>query len=178
MCCGLFIHLYVHHAIRYDLQVQKRHKDASSRNAEEARANDASRLVQTTEARLTQARHTVAARKSRMGEAGRGTLTSTEPLTDAEQAVAEDLTQIFVLGDKYQLPALRCRTLKKLANLIPVLGYPVRFLYLVTILDLYIPELDEQFRAFVQANLKRAIAIAGRKKGEMVNSVIESGYMR
>lgn len=62
----------------------------------------------------------------------------TEPFTDAEQAVAEDLAQIFMLGNKYQLPGLRFSALNKLRLYFGPPQRVVRFLHLVIILHLHI----------------------------------------
>jgi len=68
--------------------------------------------------------------------------TNHSPLAAGKEAVAADLAQIYVLGDKYQLPALKRRTLEKLGNLVSSAEGPVPFLHLATILNDYIPDSD------------------------------------
>ncbi|KAL8822897.1 MAG: hypothetical protein Q9191_006379, partial [Dirinaria sp. TL-2023a] len=102
----------------------------------------------------------------------------TDPLTDAERAVAVDLAQIYVLSDKYLLPRFGDCALAKLGNLVYRPKYPVRFLHLVAVLNTYIPESDASFRCFVQESLKSAARCATGDKDKIVSSIIENGFMR
>jgi len=102
----------------------------------------------------------------------------TEPLTAAERAVAEDLAQIFMLGDKYQLPEVRRCALQKLDKWFEPSKYPIRLLYLVTILNLHIPESNSQFRIFVQTNLQQGVPRSRDESDRVIKSIIENGFMR
>jgi len=101
-----------------------------------------------------------------------------EPLTHAERATAEDLAQIFMLGDKYQLPGLRRCALQKLEVFFEPSKHPICFLHLVTILSLHIPESDSQFRNFVQKHLRKGVPRSRDKNNRLVDSIIENGFMR
>lgn len=92
----------------------------------------------------------------------------------------QELAQIYVLGDKYQLPELKSRTLEKLDILVPIEGYPLRFLSFLTIFIRSVPDPDDQFWFFVQSGLAEAATLAeeGGTKGEIVDAMIECGYLR
>lgn len=102
----------------------------------------------------------------------------TEPLTNSERAMAEDLAQIFMLGDKYQLSDLRRCALQKLVWRFTPSRFPIRFLHLVTILNLHIPESDLRFRKFVQTYLRHGAFRARENAEETVGLIIDNGYMR
>ena len=104
--------------------------------------------------------------------------TGTEPLTDTERAFAVDLAQIYILGDKYQLPGLTDCALTKLASPVFRVKHPVRFLHLAAVLNLYIPESDARFRSFVQDSLQLAARHTMGSKKKIISSIIENGYMR
>lgn len=93
-----------------------------------------------------------------------------------KEAIAHDLAQMYTLGDKYQLPALKDCVLDKLTRLVN--GYPLQFLRLITILDSHISDSDDQFWAFVQGGLEQVAADAGDTRDEIVDSIIECGYLR
>ena len=102
-----------------------------------------------------------------------------DPLRKSERALAADLAQIWVLGDKYELPRLQRRALQKLGSLFRPAKYPVRFLHVVVaVLNLYIPESNETFRYFVQYHLGRAAARAKGKNNQLIESIIENGFVR
>lgn len=104
--------------------------------------------------------------------------TGTELFSKAERAIAEDLAQIFMLGDKYQLPELKRCALRKLDKWFEAAKHPMHFLHLVTILNLHIPESDSQFRNFVQTNLQKGLPQSRDKHTAVMRSVIENGFMR
>ena len=104
--------------------------------------------------------------------------TGTELFSKAEQAIAEDLAQIFMLGDKYQLPQLGRCALQKLDKMFETAKYPIHFLHLVTILNLHIPESNSQFRDFVQINLRKGVPQTRDLQETVMKSVIENGIMR
>lgn len=87
---------------------------------------------------------------------------------------------MYVLGDKYQLPELKSRTLKKLDKLVSVADHPLRFLSLLTIFIAYVPDPDDHFWFFVRAGLQEAALVAGESqtKDEIVEAMIECGYLR
>jgi len=97
-----------------------------------------------------------------------------------KEAVAQELAQIYVLGDKYQLPELKCRTLEKLDDLVSLEGCPLQFLCFLTIFIGSVRDPDDDFWFFVQRGLQEAATVAEQKetKGEMVDSMIECGYFR
>lgn len=92
----------------------------------------------------------------------------------------KELAQIYVLGDKYQLPELKSRTLEKLDNLVSIAGRPLQFLSLLTIFIGSVPDPDDHFWFFVQASLLEAAIVAEERetKGEIVDAMIECGYLR
>jgi len=104
--------------------------------------------------------------------------TEEDLLTHAERAVAEDLAQIFMLGDKYQLPGLRCCALQKLDEWFDPSNHPIRFLHLVIALSLHIPESDSQLRDFVRTYLRKGVPQSRIKKLKVVKSIIENRFMR
>lgn len=120
----------------------------------------------------------VVAQDLKIPESGAVVQPGTEPLTNAERAVAEDLAQIFMLGDKYQLSDLRRCALHRPACLFKPSQFPIRFLHLVTILNLHIPESDPRFRNFVQTFLRHGAFRARRNAERIVQLIIENGYMR
>lgn len=97
-----------------------------------------------------------------------------------DEAVAQELAQIYVLGDKYQLPELKRRTLEKLDDLVSFQGYPLQFLNFLTIFIGSVPDPDDDSWFFVQRGLQEAATVAEQRetKGEMVDSMIECGYLR
>lgn len=101
-------------------------------------------------------------------------------LLSGKEAVAQQLAQIYVLGDKYQLPELKCRTLEKLDNLVSIAGHPLQFLSFLTIFIGSVPDPDDHFWFFVQAGLLEAAIVAEERetKGEIVDAIIECGYLR
>lgn len=105
--------------------------------------------------------------------------TSHSPLAATKEAIAADLAQIYVLGDKYQLPALKRRTLEKAGKLVANAEGPVPFLHLVTILNDYIPDLDACYREFVRMGLQKAVDKSKGGSSAMAQAIITAGgYMR
>jgi len=97
-----------------------------------------------------------------------------------KEAVTKELAQVYVLGDKYQLPELKRRTLEKLGELVSIEGYPLQFLGFLTIFIGSVPDPDDPFWFFVQNGLRQAAIVAENREtmGEIVNSIIERGYLR
>lgn len=104
--------------------------------------------------------------------------TETDRLTHAERAVAEDLAQIFMLGDKYQIPGLRRCALQNLDMWFMPSTRPIHFLHLVIILNIHIPESNAEFRNFVQTNLRKTVNQSVVTKNRIVRSIIKNGFMR
>lgn len=104
--------------------------------------------------------------------------TGLDPLTHVEQAVAEDLAQIFMLGDKYQLPGLRRCAFQNLDLWIMPSMRPIHFLHLVIMLNIHIPESYAGFRNFVQTNLRKTVNESRDTNNRIVRSIIENGFMR
>lgn len=104
--------------------------------------------------------------------------TGTELFSKAERAIAEDLAQIFMLGEKYQLPELERCVLQKLDKWFEAAKYPIHFLHLVTILNLHMLESNSQFRNWVQTNIRKGVPQTKDLHETVMRSVIENGIMR
>jgi len=104
--------------------------------------------------------------------------TNHSPLATGTEAVAADLAQIYILGDTYQLPALKRRTLEKMGNLVSSSAEgPVPFLHLVTILNDYTPDSDEPYRDVVRVYSPRALDESNEGSSALAQAIIVGGYM-
>ena len=89
--------------------------------------------------------------------------------------IAEDLAQIYVLGDKYLLPQLKLCALQKLQTYIHGWSHPIEFLNIVSFLKSAIPGVDEAVTQWVRYEFEEAAcnaAHAGEEGREALRSYI------
>lgn len=67
-----------------------------------------------------------------------------------ELEIGEDLAQVYILGDLYQLPGLRSLTLAKLKDTINTYANPIGFFLLLSLLQSSVPESDKELYQWVQ----------------------------
>lgn len=71
-------------------------------------------------------------------------------LSSRELEIGEDLVQMYIFGDMYQLPSLRTLTLKKLRDSINTYANPIGFFLLLSLLRSSVPESDKELDRWVQ----------------------------
>ncbi len=67
-----------------------------------------------------------------------------------ELEIGEDLVQMYIFGDMYQLPSLRTLTLKKFRDSINTYANPIGFFLLLSLLRSSVPESDKELDRWVQ----------------------------
>ena len=101
-----------------------------------------------------------------------------DPLTEAETAVAEDLAKVYMLADKYQLGDMRNTTLEKLQDLIAANSRPIGFLHAITICYRHIPETDLSFPVAVREILQEAFWTTAVDMRDIADWIVKRGYLK
>lgn len=86
--------------------------------------------------------------------------------------------EVYLLADKYVLPAFKTCVLGKFWTFVTITAYPVHFICLLTRIAPHVSDTDAVFWAFARESLKEAAEIAGNRKPQTERWIVGNRLIR